>query len=318
MTRKNKSSSYEMTGDNKPIIETSKPVYTITEGGALSKPLVVNPATGILQQVQAQVSPATPKLGVTTPGINKVVTSYPPLVRPSGISDQIWAVMQSQGKQKIAQQQQAAADAAKAAKITAGIIHNSIIAAAVSGNDAMASAKYTAELNKVVTTSKGINSNVAEEISLQALRAAQSAKDAAAKPTATDEDKKAASVTLVIATQTVADAAKIKVEENRIIQAQAENTAIDLKVKADASDATWKDRDIAKLAEDKLNEANNNLMEAQTVSSDTAQAAADTKAKVESDEAAVAWALTHPEEILDKRNIFDKLIDFIYNKLYGQ
>jgi hypothetical protein len=292
----------------------SLPMSSTNHPDIIASPnLVVSPVTGILAPETKVISPVTPDLS-PQPVIVNVIT---PAIRPSGITDQQWSEMQTQGAVKITNQAAQVNENMQAKQIADAIATSEKAAAAYSGTDAIASASHAADLAAVIKS--GVPSGAATEIASQIMRAADAAAQAAALPDATQDDKTAATVANIIATQALADASKIKQDELQSISTEAEQTVAALKAKADAS-STAADLIAANQAQARLDEANKSLMNSQQLTDDAVHQAAMTKQQADSDAAAIAAALLMPKvtaSVAVKKNIFDRLIDYIYEKLYA-
>ena len=294
---------------------TLEPIATIDEDVILKSPVIVDTKTGVLSGVTPTVKKAV--IDLTTPSI--VQQSFPPIVRPSGISDQAWSEMQAQGQAKIADQQKALADAKTNVQVVQAISSQDKQTAALSGTDAIASVQYATDLSKVIASGK-VNSDAALEIASQVVRASVSSQAAASLPTASEDDKKAAQVCEIISSQAVSDALKLKAAEVSVKRDETEQTAAGLIAKVQQTNLQ-SDLVAANQAQTRLDEINNVSM---TTINDSLQAKAEAdgvKAKAESDAANIAWKLLHPDILptIEKAQytFFEKVINYVYNTIYS-
>jgi hypothetical protein len=289
----------------KQIVPTDDtPMYVTTPIKAV--PTMVTPS-GILQPIQtAAIVPPAPDL--THESV------IPTLIRPSNISDQAWAVMQSQGAAKIASQQVVANQVADQTLINAGIATAAAQNLGNAGTDAPASLNQAAQL---ANTMSGKDANVQAEIASQVIRAAEAARAAAALPTAKPADIAAAVAAEIISTQAIADAAAAQHLVAVDNQVHAENAADVLLDKSKTSNDI-EDQKAATEALQRLHDANQALMVAQQQKDQANAVAAETLAKSQSDAAALALAALIPKASTPVVKIgwFDKIINYIYNNLY--
>ena len=193
--------------------------------------------------------------------------------------------------------------------------------AAASNADAISSSQKVVQLAAAITPD--MPSGGATEIASQVVRFTEAAQVAAALPDATDDSKKAAKVAVIVQNQTLADVAKIQLEETKVLQVQAEQKAITLANVAKADDATIDQKIAATQAAQDFKDASDKVIAAESTHSDAQQLARDTVAKAESDAAAIALAMLTPKPEIKpvvapvKEGLFSKMIDYIYNLIYA-
>jgi hypothetical protein len=285
---------------------------TITPEQALQNAIKENEKyvadNGILTEVKPTVQPVTPELSIAP----VITETYKPLVRPAGISDQVWAVMQSQGADKVAQQQAVNNTITAMAQVQQGIDEAAARAEALNGNNAIASVQLAVQLSNVVSSAP--SSNVAYELASQITRAAESAQKAATSPEATADDKTAAQVANILAAQAVADATKIHEAELLKITNDSENTALTLVDKANLPGATDEDILAAEEAKNRYLANTENLTIIQNKASEAQQAATEIKQNSEMLPGEIVDSIKTPD--VKQIGLFEQLVNFIYNTIY--
>ena len=247
--------------------------------------------------------------------------SFAPLVRAAGITDAEWSEIQQHSADVINNAQVTVDNSVQAQRIAEAVSQRELLTAALSGNDATASAVHAANLTNVINS--GVPSGAASEIATQVARAAEAAKAAAAQSN-DPEDKKAAEVANILSAQATAQAARVKAEELSKIQAETENTLLSLIDKAKKS-GTIQDKENVTAAQQRMTDANNNLMAAQELHSDAAQYASMIKSQADIDAATVAYALLNPvtvpqTEVVNKTvkaGFLDRIVNYIYKQIYS-
>ena len=218
------------------------------------------------------------------------------------------------GAAKVSQQQAIVTQTAQDVQVQKAVEQSAQVAVAYSGTDAVASAAQAVKLAAIIPT---VPSGAATEIASQVVRAAEAAQNAASLPTASEEEKTAAQVAQVVSTQALADAAKVQLTEAQNVQTEAEQTALSLKVKADANFSSNADLVAANQAASRLEIANNDLMEKQTNHDDAQQLASDTKRAADMSSKVVVDALnTDTSKAVIKLGFFDQIANYIYNLIY--
>jgi len=279
----------------------------------------VNPETQILERLKIPIGIGTVNSANPDLSYDKVIHNYfVPPVRPDGISDAAWKEMQSQGSDVISNEQAIVDNSVQAQRIAEAVSQRELITAAYSGSDAMASVAHATNLTNVINS--GVPSGAASEIASQVARAADAAQ-AAAKASNDPDDIKAASVANILSAQATAAAAKVKESEVRVVQSETENTLLSLIDKAKVT-GTLEDKTAVTLAQQRLTDANNNLMTAQSLSADASQYADMIKKQADLDAATIANELLKASEVIKpveaavKKSFLDKIVDYIYNKIY--
>jgi hypothetical protein len=305
-------------GVSKPFPEV-EPVMTVDNVPNIYQPsevkqpnTVVNPSSGILEKVPDIVVPAVPVFDPSS------------IIRPPNISDTAWKTILSQGEAKYnsqvlaAQQLQEATilaqNKAKAEEAAA------LLQAAHSGTDAVASATYAEKMNDSI---KGnIPAGGAVEIAAMITKATDAAILAASQPDASIEQKAAAELARVSEAEAQAKAAALLLAEKQKVQYETEQTYQALKADPEKTRQANEYQPI-------MNEANNNLMTAQTNASDTANNEQAVKNEVISSQTVRAYNEANPDSQITKevitgqsgsaitKSFFEKLIDYIYYTIYA-
>lgn len=288
-------------------------------------PTVYNtlPVVSPIRTIPTTVAPDGILRPIATASIPKPIIdlSQPSLInnmeRPPNISDQAWAVMQSQGQAKITAQQVVQNNVAQQVLVDSAIAQTAAIVAAQSGTDAIASLQRATELSKVMENK---SANVSSEITSQIIRANDAAQEASQLPAATDADRLAATATNIITTQAVADTLVKQTLELKDDADHAEQVAQHLRDVASA-EQTSSANQAAILAEQRLKEANDKLIASAKITDEARMAADVTLAQAQSEAAALLLSVSLGADVKAPKkrlSLFNRIVEYIYNNLYNK
>jgi DNA-binding XRE family transcriptional regulator len=224
-------------------------------------------------------------------------------------------------QEQAAAESQARADALNAANALASLDYANQLATAA---EAM-------RLKAIDDANNVSAANAAAQIASQALRAAESARLAAEAATiaaAADkanlelqqyaaDQQAAATVTNIIVSNVVASAAETKEVIIEKVYDDAERYFITVNEKAKEENAPADIIREAHAAEQRLNEAVDDLVVAQTETNESKEVAKEVEAKAESDVAEIKLIKSETNGKISKLGYFDELVEYIYKKIYA-
>jgi hypothetical protein len=329
---------------------TGGQIFTSSASEVLAPSVAINPVTGILQPVTQTISPATPDLS-TQPIIQAAVTPvYSPYAdiqlgtRPNNIPDSVWnnmivsynnavSLRSSQLSSLNNQQQlQAASDIAAAAakdaadKVAANAtLSQQSVSANAAASQAAIAASILAAQNVIIATQPKLDPVT------QAMQTVWTTMDAAdtAKKTAdaaginvTPEQLKEVVNTSVASVVAMSNASDVGADLPVIIQTQAaDNAAVALNTLSDAGITNPEVITLPVLPDNHLPLAASDGVNAPVINSDNVLAVI-TKVQTEGEQTDKAAASsssvsTTSPTVTTSLGWFDRLINYIYNKLYA-